>query len=500
MDADSPIDMTGGCILVIFGATGDLTRRKLAPALYHLFLTGNLPPRFTVVGEARTEMTDEEFRARLRQGIAKHATPEDAASSRLDEFLGRFFYVPAARGGEGIRAVMAREGDGLPVLYYLALAPEVAEKTLASFADGSLPSQNARIMMEKPFGSNLEMARRLNQSLARSFPERNICRIDHYLAKDTVRNLLVFRFANAIFEPLWNRHYIDHIQVSATETIGVEERGAFYDGVGVVRDMIQNHVLMVLALATMEPPLAGDSESIRDRISDLIRSIPQPGPDDFVFGQYDGYRQAANVAPHSMTPTYAAVRLSIGNWRWHDVPVYLISGKSLKSRVSEVSLVFKHIPLCLLESGSCNPTPPNMLTLRIHPDEGIRVSLGVKAPGYLDLVVPSALDFRYADLDYQVPIAHSESFNEAGHHLFTGYERVLLEALAGRSNLFWRADAIEAAWKVVEPLLKPENCPTGDKFVIYPPGANGVKLAADLFKREGRYWYSSHIAEHARGR
>ena len=485
------------CVFVLFGATGDLAKRKLVPALYHLYLTGHLPKRFQLVGTGRTELSDGAFRERMAKALADFADA-DPAGADVAAFLERLFYASQRDGADNLRQTIERRAGNGPILYYLALGPDVAEKTLTLFNDGGLPSRNARIMLEKPFGLDLEAARRLNGLLDKSFPEEATYRIDHYFAKDTVRNLLIFRFANAIFEPLWNRHYVDHIQVSATETIGVEDRGAFYDSVGVVRDMLQNHVLMLLSLATMEPPLAGDSESIRDRMNDLLRSIAPPEPNDFIFGQYEGYRQADKVAPDSTTPTFAAVRLGIGNWRWHGVPVYLLSGKCLKSRVSEVSLVFKHIPLCLLESGSCNPTPPNMLTLRIHPDEGIRMSLGVKAPGYRDLVVPSSLDFRYSDLDYEVPIAESESFNEAGHHLFTGYERVLLEALAGRSNLFWRADAIESAWKIVDPLLRPENRPGMDKFVFYKPGTWGVEIAKDLFSQDHKQWLSSRISKPSR--
>lgn len=481
-----------GCVLVLFGATGDLTRRKLAPALYNLFLAGRLPPRFAIVGYGRTPLDSAAYRLRLREAMQKYADPADAADPALDAFLANVDYVAQKDGGiPALGDAVRKKARGLPVMYYLALAPEVSEAMLENFADGSLPAENARILLEKPFGSDLEAARRLNALLARSFPEANIHRIDHYLAKDTVRNLLVFRFANAIFEPIWNRHYVDHIQVSATETIGVEERGAFYDSVGVVRDMIQNHVLMLLALAAMEPPLAGDSESIRDRADDLLRSIAPPAPADFIFGQYEGYRRAANVDPESSTPTFAAVRLGIANWRWDGVPVYLVSGKALDARVSEVSLVFKHIPLCLLGGDSCTPGPPNMLTLRIHPDEGIRLSLGVKEPGYVDRVRPAALDFRYASL--AAPAAGTAKASASGHrrHLFTGYERVLLEALAGKSDLFWRADGIESAWRVVGPMLAAE----GGNLRFYPQGASGTELASPLFNRGGRRWLPSKMGE-----
>ncbi len=391
------------CIFVLFGASGDLTRRKLIPALHRLFVSNNLPSTFFLIGYGRSAMSDDEFREEVKNAIREFGNQEDRKQGKIEEFAALFSYVSGKYAetedlNNLANAIIEKGGGPIPIVYYLALPPTVSESLLERFAEDALPTDNARIMLEKPFGSDLESARRLNQLLAKRFPEQSIHRIDHYLAKDTVRNLLVFRFANVIFEPLWSRHYIDHIQVSATESIGVEERGGFYDGAGVVRDMFQNHVLMLLALATMEPPLAGDSESIRDRVSDLLKSIDTPSPEDFVFGQYAGYRQAKNVNPRSTTPTFAAVRLNIYNWRWYDVPVYLMSGKCLDARVSEINIVFKRIPMCLLESESCSTDITNILTLRIHPNEGIRLEFGVKRPGHVDLVTPASLDFRYADL------------------------------------------------------------------------------------------------------
>ena len=468
------------CTMVLFGASGDLARRKLLPALFRLHAAGRLPEGFRLIGYGRTDLNDDGFRQEAAAALAEHA-PNDTAGR--EDFVSRLQYL---RGGysenEGLSQLRERlTAEAASPIYYLALPPEAAEAVLGCLAKGDLPTDSARILMEKPFGVDLDSATRLNDLLTGCFPESNIHRIDHYLAKDTVRNLLVFRFANILFEPIWNRHYVDHIQVSATETLGVENRGGYYDGIGVVRDMIQNHVLLLLAFATMEPPLADNQESIRDRTAELLRSIDPPARRDFVFGQYEGYRQAKGVDPQSNTPTYAAVRLSIRNWRWHEVPVYLMSGKCLDERVSEITFVFKNIPLCLLENTSCSRIAPNTLTLRIQPNEGIRLSLGVKAPGYRDEVLPSSLDFRYSDLLDAVP--------NGEHELFSGYERVLLDALAGRPGLSWRADAIESAWRIVDPILSEEDRGSGP--ISYKPGASGAELAAGLLARDNRLWHEA---------
>ena len=463
--------------MILFGASGDLARRKLLPALFRLYKAKRLPDGFRLVGYARSELDDAGFRAEADAALKEFFPSEYTATD--EGFLGMLHYV---RGGYDDEDGLARLREAMqcnasnPPIYYMALPPQTARTVLDNFVAGKLPCEGARILMEKPFGTDLESAEYLNRQLRQCFTEANIHRIDHYLAKDTVRNLLIFRFANILFEPIWNRHYVDHIQVSATETIGVENRGGFYDGVGVVRDMLQNHVLLLLAFATMEPPLANDPESIRDRTADLLRSIDPPARKDFVFGQYDGYRKARGVNPQSNTPTFAAVRLFIQNWRWSDVPVYLMSGKCLDKRVSEVTFVFKNIPMHLIEDNSYARMVPNVLTLRIHPSEGIRLSLGVKTPGYRDQVVPAALDFRYADLADSV----------AETELFTGYERVLLEALAGRPGLSWRADAIESAWRIVEPILTEEERATS--LHIYNPGDSGAGLVAGLLNRDNREW------------
>jgi len=468
--------------LVIFGASGDLTRRKLIPALYSLDRDGLLPPELRIVGFSRTAPGNDDFRRGMREAVREFSRrpPTEADWPR---FALRLHSLAGDYARDADYAALQRFADGLcprggsgSCLYYLALPPAAAETVLGQLARlrRERPGPGDRVLIEKPFGSDLEGARRLNRLCAAGFGESEIGRIDHYLAKDTVRNLLVLRFGNAVFEELWNRRHIDNIQITAAETLGVGSRAGYYEAAGVVRDMIQNHLLQIMALVAMEPPLPGDLDSVRTHRLEVFKSILPVGPEDFAFGQYRGYRAEPGVAPGSRTPTFAALRLEVANWRWQGVPFYLRSGKALGRRLSEVVIRFKSVPLCLLESEqACQTARPNTLGIRLHPDEGLRLAFNVRLPGCEQRLEQTELDFRYSQLGVELPEA---------------YERVLLDALRGAPLVFPRADEVEAAWQVVMPLVEAGARPGTPELPVYEPGSWGPAEAAALPARDGRAW------------
>ncbi len=477
------------CLMILFGASGDLTARKLAPALYRLELKGLLPEHFRIIGFARRGYTRKEFQEKILSDLKRYAEDCSFESETINRFLDRLYYVSGQYSdvesyNELYRLIMQnfmKDNVCLNYLLYLSVPPSVTETILNTFKHSVfLETQHSksqyRVIIEKPFGRDVESARKLNNLLDEIFDERNIYRIDHYLAKDTVRNILIFRFANSIFEPIWNRNYIDNIQITAAETIGVEQRGRFYEETGVVRDMIQNHVLQVLSLIAMEPPIAGDSESIRDKKYELFRSIAPIYESDFVFGQYEGYRNEQDVAEDSVTPTYVAIKLNINNWRWFGVPIYVRSGKKLARKLTDVIIEFKKIPLCLFSDEQvCAQIKSNILIIRIQPEEGFRLTVSTKVPGKENEILPANLDFRY---------------NQAGMKMADAYEKILLDGIEGKSVLFWRADSIEQAWKVVSPLLAAQE--KAKDIPIYKPGSWGPEQAEKLLARDGRYWLDSY--------
>ena len=483
------------CVIVIFGATGDLTKRKLIPALFRLSQQQLIPAEFAIVATARQQLSDEEFRARMREALAQFAG-EPVDESGWQSFAGSIFYV---QGDFGDQATYSRLKEALEVIdgkrdtqgnrvYYLATAPEYFGPIARHLGDAQLSTSKGwvRLIVEKPFGSDLESARKLNAELSSVFSEEQIFRIDHYLGKETVQNLLVFRFANNIFEPLWNRQYIDHVQVTNAETIGVEGRGAFYDKVGVVRDMLQNHVFQVLSLIAMEPPVTLSAKDVRDekaKAMRAVRAIPKDRVLEYaVRGQYGlgyvlgesvvGYREEPGVDPESSTETFAAVKLLFDNWRWADVPVYIRSGKRLQKRVTEIAIQFKEAPHRLF-TGTDSPLEPNVLVIRIQPNEGITLRFGAKLPG-------QAMRIRWVNMDFRYGSSFGVKPPEA-------YERLLLDCMLNDSTLFARWDMVERGWELVTPILEAWAEPAPD-FPNYEAGTWGPEAAFGLIERDGRSW------------
>ena len=456
------------CAIVIFGASGDLTHRKLLPSLYHLFVEGLLPAAFGIVGYARTEMRNAEFREMARESVAKHGRtqPEDEPWS---EFAKALYYVPGEFTDQGAMKHLRRHleeldrerGTGGHRFFYCATPPGAFGDIVTRIGEEGM-AQNARIVIEKPFGTDLESARELGRQIHEVFDESQVFRIDHYLGKETVQNILVFRFANSMFEPLWNRHYVDHVQLTVAEDIGIEGRGRFYERTGALRDMVQTHLLQVLSFLAMEPPSAFRAERIRDEKAKVFHSITEVLPQDVVRGQYRGYRDEPNVSSDSQTETFAAVRLDVDNWRWAGVPFFLRTGKRLPRRVAEASIEFKDVPHRLFENEGITGMGRDRLAIRIQPDEGIRLSFTVQAPG-----LGIALD--QADLEFD----YGERFE--GKELVEAYEALLLEAMHGDRTLFLRQDGVERAWEVLEPVFA-DPPPVAE----YDPGAWGPAEADGL--------------------
>lgn len=480
--------------MVIFGASGDLTRRKLAPALYQLAADNQLPECFRIIGFARSKKSREEFRRELYEGITQFARNRPPDNSVWENFAPDIEYHQGdyddLASFQALRERLQRMNETCSVgdnrLFYLATPPVLYQTILGNLGAAGLIHEPhkapwSRVIVEKPFGRDLDSARNLSNFLARTIDETQVYRIDHYLGKETVQNILVFRFANAIFEPLWNRNHIDHVQIVAAESLGVERRGAFYEATGVLRDFVQNHLLEVMALCAMEPPVSFQADPIRDEKVKVLRSLKPLFGDgarrNVVLGQYDGYRAEKDIPPDSRTPTYAALKVMVDNWRWQGVPFYLRTGKKLANHVTEVAIHFRSIPLCLFgEEKICRRLAPNVLTLRIQPEEGIRLQFGCKPPGDSLDVSNVLMDFGYA-----------KAF---GRQPSDAYERLLVDAMRGDATLFARRDAVEYAWAFMTPILEALENDLSLPMPIYESGAHGPQAAVELLARDGRMWDS----------
>ncbi|HZL56903.1 MAG TPA: glucose-6-phosphate dehydrogenase [Bryobacteraceae bacterium] len=487
------------CIMAIFGASGDLTTRKLLPALYNLARNKLLPRDFCILGFAKDSLSEEDFRNRVRDNIREYAgAPADC---QLCEWMAnRSYYItgdfknPAdyVTLKDRIAELAERHKTGGNVFYYLATLPQFFSEIIRQLGEQGLTAEDAgawrRIIIEKPFGSDLESAKALNREIAQVLKEAQVYRIDHYLGKETVQNILVFRFSNGIFEPVWNRRYIDHVQITVAETLGVERRGGYYDKAGGLRDMIPNHILQLVSLTAMEPPISFQADAVRDEQSKVLHAITPISPEEVltraVRGQYgegvvggehvSAYRAEPFVDPHSNTETFVALKLSLDNWRWADVPFYIRTGKRLPKRVTEIVIQFRRAPFILFRETSVEKLTPNLLVLRIQPDEGISLRFGAKVPGAHVKVGAVTMDFQYADY--------------FGAESSTGYERLLYDCMIGDATLFQRADMVEAGWSVVEPALDVWKALPARAFPNYVAGTWGPKDAEDLMKRDGRQW------------
>jgi glucose-6-phosphate 1-dehydrogenase len=486
-------------VLVIFGASGDLTRRKLIPALYDLACIGCMNPKFDVLGIGRTPMTSEQFRARMHSTAATSKDARDFTEEQWADFEKRLFYMSGdvndpsffPRLRDELERMRANGSSGNH-LFYVSTPASIAQPIIEGLGNAGLsqdPNGWSRIVLEKPFGHDLQTARELNAAVLRTFAERDIYRIDHYLGKETVQNMLVFRFANSLFEPVWNRNYIDYVEITAAETVGVEERAGFYEETGALRDMVANHLLQLLAITAMEPPIAFEADAVREQKVQVFRSIRpmtkeevarrtvrgQYGPGEIGGRPVPGYRQEPGVNPNSSTETYVAIEFHVDNWRWAGVPFYVRTGKRLATPVTEIRVHFKRTPQALFSRTPDEQVEPNLVAIRIQPEEGIALQFGAKKPGGQMQVVPVQANFSYhTAFGGKTPVA---------------YQTLLLDAMRGDPTLFTRGDEIEAEWSIITPIEDAWKQLPPPQFPNYAAGSDGPRASRELIGEELRGWH-----------
>jgi glucose-6-phosphate 1-dehydrogenase len=485
--------------MVIFGASGDLANRKLLPTLNNLAKKEYLPKDFALIGLAKQPLSQDEFRERVRASLREFGgAPEDCEFCRW--IVERLCYISGdfrdAKTYDNLKPLVAQMDQNYRTcgnyLFYLATGPDLFGEIIRRLAESGLTHEDdgrwRRVIIEKPFGSDLASARALNTQIKNLLSEQQVYRIDHYLGKETVQNILVFRFSNGIFEPIWNRRYVDHVQITVAETLGVERRGRYYDQTGALRDMVPSHILQLMSLTAMEPPISFQADAVRDEQAKILHAIQTMSPESVlsraVRGQYGtgfvdgeavpGYRSEPNVAPESNTETFVALKFSIDNWRWADVPFYVRTGKRLKKRASEIVIQFRRAPLVLFRETPVEQLSPNLLILHIQPDEGISMQFGAKIPGPTVRLGSVNMDFKYAD--------------HFGAEPTTGYERLLYDCMIGDATLFQRADMVEAGWNVVEPILDVWKALPPRSFPNYAAGTWGPREADDLMTHDQRHW------------
>ena len=499
-----PLPAGDSCLLVIFGASGDLTRRKLIPGLYNLACVGCMNPQFEVLGVGRTPMSSEDFRSRLHEAVSKSGDARDFSEPLWHQFESRIHYFAGDINDDKFYLRLKEQLDEMEHaessrnrLFYVSTPASVAAAIIEGLARAGLNRRDGawtRIILEKPFGHDLDSARELNGVIHKVFDEGDVYRIDHYLGKETVQNILVFRFGNSLFEPIWNRNYIDHVEISAAETVGVEGRASFYEETGALRDMVANHLLQLLALTAMEPPIAFDADSVREQKVQVLRSIRPMTANEVaartVRGQYGpgeidgrqqvpGYRQEPGVAGNSVTETYVAVEFYVDNWRWAGVPFYIRTGKRLSGQASEIRVHLKRTPQALFASTPYEQLGPNVVTLRIQPDDGISIAFDVKRPGSQMRALTVDANFSY-----------QSTFGSKGP---PAYETLLLDSMRGDPTLFTRRDEVEAEWRIITPIEDAWAQLPAPAFPNYAAGSEGPAEADALIRDDHRQW--RHLAE-----